>query len=583
MLLFLLSYVGGILTILSPCILPVIPFVFAKADQPFRKSGLPLLLGMAITFAAFSSLAVIGGSWAVQANTWGRWIAIALMTVFGLSLIFPQFFERFFEPFTRLGSKLSEGSRSNTTFSRSMLLGAATGLLWAPCAGPILGLILTGAATQGTPEKAVWFLFAYALGAATSLMLALAAGGKFLGALKKSLKAERVVKACLGAAVLIGVITISFNLDRTVLTKVARVQTEDWESRLIDIFKPSEQGVTTAGMKNEALLPSLAGATKWFNSPSLSLESLKGKVVLIDFWTYSCINCLRTLPYVKAWADKYKDQGLVVIGVHTPEFAFEKDPTNVAKALLDLGITYPVAMDNDYTIWNTFENRYWPAHYFIDRNGKIRHHHFGEGGYVKAEEVIQELLQEGDSKKMRASADKLADTDKMVKSMVQVKGEGAQAASTFSDIKSPETYVGYARAKNLLTHPSLLADQSVQYKAVKSLALNEWTLAGHWLVSKEKSTSLKIGAKIIYRFHARDLHLVLGPQAVGASIPFRVTLDGKPPGKNHGVDVNEKGLGVVNENRLYQLIRQQETPLKDHTFEIEFLKPGVEVFAFTFG
>lgn len=346
MLLFLLSYVGGILTILSPCILPVIPFVFAKADQPFRKSGLPLLLGMAITFAAFSSLAVIGGSWAVQANTWGRWIAIALMTVFGLSLIFPQFFERFFEPFTRLGSKLSEGSRSNTTFSRSMLLGAATGLLWAPCAGPILGLILTGAATQGTPEKAVWFLFAYALGAATSLMLALAAGGKFLGALKKSLKAERVVKACLGAAVLIGVITISFNLDRTVLTKVARVQTEDWESRLIDIFKPSEQGVTTAGMKNEALLPSLAGATKWFNSPSLSLESLKGKVVLIDFWTYSCINCLRTLPYVKAWADKYKDQGLVVIGVHTPEFAFEKDPTNVAKALLDLGITYPAA-DSD--------------------------------------------------------------------------------------------------------------------------------------------------------------------------------------------------------------------------------------------
>ncbi len=574
MLLFILSYIGGILTILSPCILPVIPFVFAKADQPFRKSGLPLLLGMAITFAAFSSLAVLGGAWAVQANTWGRWFAIALMTVFGLSLIFPQFFERFFEPFTKLGSKISEGSTSKTTFSRSMLLGAATGLLWAPCAGPILGLILTGAATQGTPEKAVWFLLAYALGAATSLMLALVAGGKFLSTLKKSLKAERLIKACLGVAVLLGVVAISFNLDRTVLTKISKVQTEDWESHLIDVFKTST-GVIPAGMKTDAMnaiTPSLAGATKWFNSPSLTLDALKGKVVIVDFWTYSCINCLRTLPYVKAWAEKYKDQGLVIIGVHTPEFAFEKDPTNVAKALQDLGITYPVAMDNDYTIWNSFENRYWPAHYFFDRAGKIRHHHFGEGGYAESERVIQELLQEGDSKKMSSP-------------MVQVQGQGALAASKFSDVNSPETYVGYARAKNLQVTPALKKDAAEKYQGVKTLNLNEWSLSGSWNIGKEKATSMKAGAKVIYRFHARDLHLVLGPQAAGTSIPFRVTLNGKPPGANSGFDVNEKGLGVVNENRLYQLIRQQSDvkEIEDRTFEIEFMRPGVEVFAFTFG
>ncbi|HEX7673189.1 MAG TPA: cytochrome c biogenesis protein DipZ [Bdellovibrio sp.] len=573
MVLFLLSYIGGVLTILSPCILPVIPFVFAKADQPFRKSGLPLLLGMALTFAVFSSLAVIGGAWVTQANQWGRWFAMILLTVFGLSLIFPQIFERFFEPFTRLGSKLSSGGNQAQSFPRSLLLGIATGLLWAPCAGPILGLILTGAATQGTPEKAIWFLLAYALGAATSLTLALVAGGKFLGTLKKSLKAERLIKACLGVAVLVGVLAIGLNLDRTVLTQVSKVQTEDWESRLIDKFTDHQSGSASATLSDDemkGLVPSLAGATKWFNSPALSFESLKGKVVLVDFWTYSCINCLRTLPYVKSWAEKYKDQGLVVIGVHTPEFAFEKDPTNVAKALQDLGVTYPVAMDNDYEIWNTFENRYWPAHYFLDRNGKIRHHHFGEGGYAESEKVIQELLNEGSSSKapMKTS----------------VQASGVQAAAQFSDMRSPETYVGYARSQNLILNPIIKADRAENYKPVKNLELNQWSLSGQWLIGDEKATLIKAHGKITYRFHARDLHLVLGPKAAGSSVKFKVTIDGHAPGKDHGTDTNEQGEGVVSENRLYQLIRQSDGKLiQDHTFEIEFLDPGVEAFAFTFG
>lgn len=579
MVLFLLSYIGGVLTILSPCILPVLPFVFAKADQPFRKTGLPILLGMALTFSLVSGLAVLGGSWATNANNWGRWFALILLTFFGLSLIFPQVFERFFEPFTRLGSKLTENTTGQQqTFAKSLLIGAATGLLWAPCAGPILGLILTGAASQGTPEKAVWFLFAYAFGAATSLAVALIAGGRFLATLKKSLKVERAVKMILGVAVLFGVVAISFNWDRNVLTRISKVQTEEWENRLIDMFSPgrvSSQNAMTASTAHledplAALTPSLSGATKWFNSSALSFEDLKGKVVLVDFWTYSCINCLRTLPYVKAWADKYKDQGLVVIGVHTPEFAFEKDPTNVAKALQDLGITYPVAMDNDYAIWNTFENRYWPAHYFFDRNGKIRHHHFGEGGYDESEKVIQELLEEN---------------GKTVKDhRVQVQGQGVQAAPRFQDVQSPETYLGYARAQNFKLRPILKADREEKYQLLKNLGLNEWTLGGSWSIDAEKATLMKAPGKLAFRFHARDLHLVLGPKDVGNSIRFRVTIDGKAPGSRHGMDINENGEGVVNGNRLYQLIRQSDTePIQDRTFEIEFLDPYVEAFAFTFG
>jgi cytochrome c biogenesis protein CcdA/thiol-disulfide isomerase/thioredoxin len=575
MVLILISYLGGVLTILSPCILPVIPFVFARADQPFRKSGLPLLLGMAITFAAFSSLAVLGSTWAVSANSWGRTLALVLMTVFGLSLLFPNFFERLFEPFARLGARLTARPSTETSFARSMVLGAATGMLWAPCAGPILGLILTGAATQGSAQQAVWFLLAYALGAATSLMLALVAGGKFLATLKKSLRAERRIKAGLGIAVLLGVVAISLNLDRTLLTKISGVETATLENHILNTLSPdSEAAQSNMTLEPiEQLQPSLAGATKWLNSEALSFESLKGKVVLIDFWTYSCINCLRTLPYVKAWNDKYKDQGLVIIGVHTPEFAFEKEPDNVAKALTDLGITYPVAMDNNYGIWNSFQNRYWPAHYFFDRKGVLRHHHFGEGSYENSELVIQQLLNEGEAKKSKAP-------------LVQVQGQGAMAAPLSASVQSPETYIGYSRLENFRSQTVIKTDHEEKYMGANNLNLNEWSLDGPWNVHAEKATSSVAGSKIIFRFHARDLHLVLGPQKDGVSIPFRVKIDGKQPGAHHGMDINAQGEGTVTDHRLYQLIRQsdlRDSQIEDHTFEIEFLKPGAEAFAFTFG
>jgi cytochrome c biogenesis protein CcdA/thiol-disulfide isomerase/thioredoxin len=569
MLLLALSYLGGFLTILSPCILPVLPFVFAKADQPFYKSGLPLLAGMAVTFTGASLLAVAGGAWVAQANEFGRGLALTLLTLFALSLIFPIYLETLLAPLTRLGVSLNSSNKGTSTPTHSFFIGIATGFLWAPCAGPILGLILTGAASQGSTTAAASFLFAYALGAGSSLALALLAGAKVFGKMKKYLKAEGYVKKAIGVLVLLGVVSIAFNLDRTILTKISRFQTENIEQSLLQMFNSGAAVNTAVAGSDQGPMPSIEGAITWLNTTPLTNQELKGKVVLVDFWTYSCINCLRTLPYVKAWAQKYKDAGFVVIGVHTPEFAFEKDLNNVASAVKDLGITYPVAIDNNYTIWRAYKNQYWPAHYFIDKNGRVRHHHFGEGKYEESEKVIQDLLGE----KEGAPAD-----------FVKVTGEGAQAPTNTKIIKSRETYLGYSRAENMQVTPAVVMDAEANYKLSKDLALNEWGLTGNWVIGKQEATLKKAGGKITYRFQARDVHLVLGPSKAGKTIRFKVTVDGKAPGKMHGMDINEEGIGKVEKNRLYQLIRQDSAPsYEEKTFEIEFLDNEVQAFAFTFG
>ena len=432
MILLLLAFLGGVLTIISPCILPVLPFVFAKAGQPFRKSGLPLLAGMAITFAAFAALATAGGGWIVRANQYGRDISLVVLALFGLTLLWPALGDRLSRPFVHLGGSLAQSSSSepNPSVSRSLLLGVATGLLWAPCAGPILGLVLTGAALEGNSTRTVFLLLAYAAGAATSLAVALLAGGRVFSALKRSLGAEVWIRSILGVAVLAGVAAIAFGLDRGLLTQISLASTSGLEQSLLDRFHPSAlspndqqkqpammmmSSTASGAAAGPQTLPDLSGAVAWLNSPPLSAESLKGKVVLVDFWTYSCINCLRTLPYIRAWAEKYKDSGLVVIGVHAPEFAFEKDLDNVKQAVRELKITYPVAIDNDRKIWNGFSNSYWPADYLIDGAGRIRHHHFGEGKYDETEQQIQTLLKERDGQ--------LA-----VDGLVAVAGSGAEAA-----------------------------------------------------------------------------------------------------------------------------------------------------------
>ncbi|WP_299171263.1 cytochrome c biogenesis protein DipZ [uncultured Brevundimonas sp.] len=576
MILFLLSYLAGALTIVSPCILPVLPFVFARADRPFIRNGFPLLVGMAITFAGVATLAALGGGWAVRANEVGRWIALAVMAVLGLSLLIPSVGDRLMRPFVVLGSWLTERAERQSgdqgDVRASLLLGVATGLLWAPCAGPILGVILTGAALQGAGVGTTVLLLAYALGAATSLALALVVGGRVFKAMKGALGAGEWLRRGLGALVLIGVVAIGLGLDTGLLTRISAGSTGRLEQALLTTIgrgAPMNAAPTDlANLPVEGQMPPLTGATTWINSPPLTPEQLRGKVVVVDFWTYSCINCLRALPYVRAWADKYKDQGLVVIGVHTPEFAFEKSEANVRDAIRRLGVDYPVAMDNDFAIWRAFKNQYWPAHYFIDAQGRIRHHHFGEGDYEGSERVIQQLLTE-------------AGAARVSNNLVQVQAQGAEAAADMGQLGSPETYVGYARAENFRS-PGGFARDAVKAYVASPLNLNDWSLVGRWRVTREHAELAAAGGRVSFRFKARDLHLVMGPGTTGGTPRFRVLIDGQAPGADAGSDIDAQGMGRIDQQRLYQLVRQSG-PVRERNFEIEFLDPGVQVFAFTFG
>ncbi|WP_174910902.1 cytochrome c biogenesis protein DipZ [Burkholderia diffusa] len=626
MLLIVLAYLGGVLTILSPCILPVLPFVFARADQPFVRTGLPLLAGMALTFAVVATLAAVGGGWVAQANQAGRWVAIVLLAVFGLTLLMPRLAEHLTRPLVAAGNRLTglaqRDGRPAGPLS-SLLLGVATGLLWAPCAGPILGLVLTGAALRGASVGTTLLLVAYAAGAATSLGVALVIGGKVFAAMKRSLGAGEWIKRGIGAALLAGVGAIALGLDTGALAQLSTVTTGGLETKLVDRLGGRSNGAPAAmaatgspadgsadrtsngsggammaatadavqsggammraaeitpalqapaALPVEGTLPSLDGAVQWLNSPPLTAAGLRGKVVLVDFWTYSCINCLRTLPYTTAWARKYAPYGLVVIGVHAPEFAFERDIGNVKKAVHDLGIDFPVAIDNHYTIWRAFSNEYWPAHYFVDAQGRVRRHHFGEGEYAQSERAIQSLLAEaGHPEALNVPL-----------GLAGAPAKGALAAADSADVRSPETYVGYARADDFTSPGGVVRDAAHRYDAPAHPDLNDWGLAGTWQVGAERASLAAPAGRIVYRFHARDLHLVLGPGANGKPVRFRVTLDGAAPGAAHGTDVDAQGYGTVTGQRLYQLVRQPGA-IADRTFAIEFLDPGVDAYAFTFG
>jgi thiol-disulfide isomerase/thioredoxin len=339
---------------------------------------------------------------------------------------------------------------------------------------------------------------------------------------------------------------------------------------------PAEDNIMTAQATQPAAqlpveghFPSLAGATGWLDSQPLTAADLRGKVVLVDFWTYTCVNWRRTLPYVRAWAEKYKGQGLVVIGVHTPEFSFEKDVGNIRQAIKEMGIDYPVAIDSDYEVWSAFNNEYWPALYFIDAQGRIRHHHFGEGEYEQSERVIQQLLAENGSSSFG-------------RELVSVHPQGAEVAADWATLKSPESYIGYGQARDFASPGGAASDKRRDYAAPKRLNLNQWALSGNWTIGKEAAVLNNASGRIVYRFHARDLNLVMGPEMRGASVRFRVLVDGKAPGSSHGADVDEQGNGSLTEQRLYQLIRQSE-PIVDRLFEIEFLDSGAQALDFTFG
>jgi thiol-disulfide isomerase/thioredoxin len=317
-------------------------------------------------------------------------------------------------------------------------------------------------------------------------------------------------------------------------------------------------------------LASLGRATGWLNSPPLTAADLQGKVVLVDFWTYTCINWLRTVPYVRNWAERYKEHGLVVIGVHTPEFTFEEDVDNVRRSAKERGVSYPIAIDNDRAIWSGFGNHYWPALFFVDRSGRVRDHHFGEGSYEESETRIRELL---------ATRNSGSDLQRQPAS---IEAHGPEVGADWSNLKSPETYVGYHKATNFASPGGTAVNTRHIYAAPPRLSLNHWALSGDWTMKAEAAALNASGGRIAFRFHARDLHLIMGPVARQGAIPFRVLIDGQPPSPGHGTDVDEKGNGTVTEQRLYQLIRQSGS-IAERQFEIEFLDAGVEAFAFTFG
>ena len=321
-------------------------------------------------------------------------------------------------------------------------------------------------------------------------------------------------------------------------------------------------------LPDDGALASFAGATAWLNSEPPTPEGLRGKVVLVDFWTYTCVNWLRTLPYVRAWASKYREQGLVVVGAHTPEFLFEHDLDNVRESLRWFKVDWPVAQDNDYGVWGAFDNHYWPAVYLADAHGRIRYHHFGEGEYAATEMAIQRLL-------MDAGA---TDIDQ---NLVMVEPRGLEVPADWRFVQSPETYVGYGQASGFANEANAAYDRPQLYTPL-SLSLNEWTLSGNWTVARHAGVVNEPGAAISFRFHARDLNLVMAPQAKGTSLPFRVTLDGQPLGDDHGDDADAQGNGTLSDQRTYQLIRQRG-PIRERTATIEFLEAEAEAYCFTFG
>jgi len=362
-------------------------------------------------------------------------------------------------------------------------------------------------------------------------------------------------------------ITLAFALCGEIVSARAQAgQTAPVGPRAI---KVRQMPSTAIRLPVEGKLPSLRNATAWLNSAPLTAADLRGKVVLIEFWTYSCINWRRQLPYVRAWAEKYKDQGLVVIGVHAPEFSFEKHVDNVRQAAKEMRIDYPIALDNDHAIWRDFNNEYWPALYFVDAQGRIRHHQFGEGEYDQSELIIQQLLTE-------------AGIGNVSHELVSVSPQGAEVGADWNDLRSAENYVGYERTENFASSGGARPDKSHDYALPAQLKLNHWALSGDWTMGREAIVLNKANGHIVYSFHGRDLHLVMGPAAPGTSVRFRVLIDGQPPGAAHGVDVDEQGGGTVTEPRMYQLIRQPGRII-DRQFEIEFLDSGVQAFSFTFG
>jgi cytochrome c biogenesis protein CcdA/thiol-disulfide isomerase/thioredoxin len=578
-LLIFFAFVAGLVTILSPCILPVLPIVLASSVNHGKKRPLGIVTGFIASFTFFTlTLSAIVKTTGIPADGL-RGIAVLVVALFGLAMLIPAVqiqMEKLLSHIAGLAPKSSE----NSGFVGGIFVGLSLGLIWAPCVGPILASVITIAATSSVNFAAFIITLAYSIGTAIPMFAITYGGRSLLNRVPWLMQNSRTIQKTFGVFMILTAAAIYFNVDRTFQTYILEkfpnygvglTKFEDNQAVKRALEKLTEKPVDTTNVgkpMNDITDSTVGGAPDfipggvWFNTstgsaqPPLTMKQLRGKVVLVDFWTYTCINCIRTLPYIKAWNEKYKDKGLVIVGVHTPEFAFEKEVKNVAKAIKDFGITYPVMQDNNYATWNAYGNHYWPAHYLIDKNGKIRDTHFGEGAYDETERFIQKLLQETG-----------ATITEKPDNIVQPINAG-----------SPESYLGFERIEFFSSPESIRKDAQAIYSVPENIPFNTFAYGGSWMVGSDRAMPKK-GATLIFHFNASEVFLVMRPTAGSGEV--QVSLDGAVVGTDtQGADVKQ-GTVVVESDRLYKLIRLDKPG--EHILKLEFLDNNLELYAFTFG
>ncbi len=575
LLLLIFAFLAGLATVLSPCILPVLPAILSASASGGKGRPIGVILGLIMSFVFFTlTLTTLVQSLGLSANVL-RYIAIAFIGFFGMILLIPILSEKFAiftDSLANFGTRLQARSRTQRSgFMGGLIIGLALGLVWTPCAGPILAAITTLVATQRVGLEVILLTIAYSLGAAVPLLM-IAYGGQRALRVPSIAKHTERIRQVFGALMILTAIALALNWDvvfqQSILDYIPSVQLEKnaWVQEQIQKLRgPSpftvEPQKKTNGQEAHSLpyiapAPPLQGATAWINSLPLTLDQLKGKVVLIDFWTYSCINCIRTFPYLRRWNEIYKDKNFIIIGVHTPEFEFEKDENNVKKAVERFHLVYPIAMDNHYQIWQAFYNSYWPAHYLIDQNGIVREVHFGEGDYLETENAIRSLLH-----------------------LPLLKEEKEEKATTDRTSLTPETYLGYQRAVAYTPDIHIVRNKMAHYDYQDVLKPNELGLKGDWTIDAEHITSDSNNAQLSLNFQANRVYLVLGGKS---PLPIKVELDGKPlPSSFWTSDMGSKGEITVKDPRKYDVVDLKGKGGR-HLLTLDVPK-GIQAYAFTFG
>lgn len=566
LLLILFSFIAGFITILSPCILPILPIVLSGSLNGGHRRPIGIVVGFVLSFTLFTLfLSAIVKATGISPDLL-RSFSVLIILFFGATLLLPNFQVLMEKVFTRLAGSVSGKVSQGSGFWGGVLLGLSLGLVWTPCVGPIIASVITLAATSSVNGSAILITFAYSIGTAIPMFAITYGGRTLLQKVPWLLRNTGNIQKAFGVLMILVAIGIFFNLDRKFQTIVldklpqygaglTKIEDNQAVKDQLEKVREDKSGLDLS-TNMAATAPDFIAGGVWFNSPPLTIKALQGKVVLIDFWTYTCINCIRTFPYLKSWYSKYEKNGFVIVGVHTPEFAFEKDSNNVRDAISDFEIKYPVMQDNDYATWSAYRNRYWPAHYLLDKNGKIRYTHFGEGEYDKTEEMIQKLLKE-------AGADI---KDKISNQTYEIES------------RTPETYLGYARMQGLASPENPSRDTKSTYTIPKTLASNSFAFGGNWTINEEMATGEE-GSVIEYKFSAKNVYLVMNP--IGSTAKATIFLDGKQISSNDGGKDVIDGTTAVDSNRLYELVKLQ-TP-GEHTLRIKIVEGKVSAFAFTFG